>query len=127
MERMDDGSVVKRPAPVRVDCHYLVTAFAEGAQKPEEDEHRILGEVMRVLLRYRQIPRQFLKGEMLSQQPPVRAMAMLPSPNHSPELWQALKGRPRASLHYVLTISVDTGTPSETLPAVTQKSVGGAS
>ena len=42
------------------------------------------------------------------------------------ELWQALKGRPRASLHYVVTISVDTGEPSVALPVVSQSSVGGA-
>jgi hypothetical protein len=29
-ERRDDGSVSKQPASVRVDYHYLVTAFAEG-------------------------------------------------------------------------------------------------
>lgn len=126
-ERQEDGRVVQRPAPVRVDCHYLVTAFAESVQKPEEDEHRILGEVLRVLVRHRQIPREFLKGEMAIGQPPLRAAAILPSPNHSPELWQALKGRPRASLHYVLTISVETGLPIMTLPAVSQAIFGGTS
>lgn len=126
LERQDDGSVIKRTAPVRVDCHYLVTAFAEGAQQPEEDEHKILGEVMRVLLRHRTIPLEFLRGELVEQQPPVRAAALLSSPNQGAELWQALKGRPRASLHYVLTISVDTGVPVERFPPVTVGQIEGA-
>jgi len=124
LERQADGSVLKRSAPVRVDCHYLVTAFAEGAQRPEEDEHRILGHVMKVLVRHREVPQKFLQGTLQGQTPPVRAAAMLPSPDHGAQLWHALKSRPRASLHYVLTISVDTGDAPERLPPVTTVQLG---
>jgi hypothetical protein len=54
VERRNDGHAERVPAPVRVDCHYLVTAWGKsGALQPEQDEHRMLGEVMRVLLRHR--------------------------------------------------------------------------
>ena len=128
VEPQPDGTVIRRPAPVRVDCHYLVTAFSDATQRAEEDEHRLLGEVMQLLLRHRQIPGEFVRGVRLApQRPPVRSSAILPSPNHGAELWQALKGRPRASLHYVLTISVDAGAPPERLPLVTRINLEGAS
>src|SRR5690348_6873401 len=42
-ERQADGRVLRAMAPVRIDCHYLVTAWAKsGVQQPEQDEHRML-------------------------------------------------------------------------------------
>src|SRR5262245_41322095 len=56
-EQQANNSFVRGPEPYRIACHYIVTAWArEGTPAPEEDEYRLLGETMRVLLRYRILP-----------------------------------------------------------------------
>lgn len=109
IERLTDGRVMHTPAPVRVDCHYLVTAWAKTTvQRPDEDEHRMLGEVMRVLLRHKEIPRQALRGSLDGQPFPVRARVAPPSHQQSRgDFWQALGGKPRAAFHYTITVAMD--------------------
>jgi hypothetical protein len=41
------------------------------------------------------------------------------------ELWQSLKGKPRATLHYTLTVPVDTSLPDIVGPPVLTLNVGG--
>jgi hypothetical protein len=107
---------------VRVDCSYLITAWpSESSPNPPQDEHRLLGEVMKVLLRHRSIPETYLRGELVGQDPPVPtriiAEAALPSLG---EFWQAMGGKPNGTLHYGLTLSVDVFEPIETGPEVTE-------
>jgi hypothetical protein len=107
--RQADGSVLHVPAPVRVDCHYLVTAWAKaGVQSPEQDEHRLLGEVMRILLRHRDLPAEAMQGSLTSQPMPVRGLVSLASKLQGRgDFWQALGGRPRAAFHYTVTLCMD--------------------
>lgn len=105
-----NGRALMTPAPVRIECHYLVTAWAKaGVTHPEQDEHRLLGEAMRVLLRFRELPTDVLQGSLRYQPVPVRALALPASdpPQARGEFWQALGGRPKASFAYVVTIAVD--------------------
>jgi len=108
-ERLADGRAIRTPAPVRVDCHYLVTAWAKSAvQRPEEDEHRMLGEVMRVLLRHREIPKQAWRGSLENHPFPIRARVSPPSNQQARgDFWQALGGKPKAAFHYTVTIAMD--------------------
>jgi len=116
VERKSDGTLSKKPPLPRVDCHYMISAFpVPGTPDPDEDEHKMLGEVMRVLFRHRRLPDQVLQGDMAGQFTSVRALALAQSTNMrlpGVEMWQALKVRPRATIHYVLTISVDIGIPA---------------
>jgi hypothetical protein len=109
VERGADGLATRTFPPVRVDCHYLVTAWAKaGAQRPEQDEHRMLGEVMRVLLRHRQIPRGANQASMKAQAFPLRARVFPPSAQQSRgDFWQALGGKPKAAFHFTVTVSID--------------------
>jgi uncharacterized protein DUF4255 len=115
IERRADGSVLSVGPPVRVDCRYLVTAWAKaGVQQPEQDEHRILGEAMRVLLRHRELPSEVLRGSLRASSRPVRASALRSDPQRGrAELWQALGGRPKAAFEYVVTVEVVAQTPEE--------------
>ncbi len=103
--RIEDGRrVEKTPPPARVDCSYLVTAWAVDTFH----EHWLLGQVMTVLLRHRRLPAGLLQGKLRGQEPPVRALPLQSGPLQSPsDFWQALKGKPKAALDYTLTISVD--------------------
>ncbi len=116
-----NGQVSRQPPPARVDCSYLITAWSGDADKPAEQEHYFLGEVMQVLLRYRKLPGEVLQGSLKGQAPPVRARPLQASQLQSlGEFWQAMGGQPKAMLNYSLTISVPTGEPVELGPPVTE-------
>lgn len=125
-ERSADGMMVLVRPPVRVDCHYLVTAVATAQLGSEMDEHRILGAALKALLRHRILPAAVLQGSLVGTSPPVRAATIRQGENPSRiDLWHALKGKPRASLHYALTVAVDVGVPEDLAKPVLQLNVGG--
>lgn len=104
-QKRDDGTLFRPPAPVRVDCHYLVTAWAaEGAPTPDQDEHHLLGAALVVLLRFRELPLAVLRGALAGSERPVRARTQAA---HRPgELWSAIGGRPRPAFNYVVTLAL---------------------
>jgi len=120
LDRRSDGTATRTRAPVRVDFSYLVTAWASAsAPDPAEDEHRLLGEVMRILLRYPTIPEDVLQGVLQKQQPPLPTSSLQPGRLQSlGEFWQALGGKPKAALNYQVTASVEVAVPEE-VPLVT--------
>ena len=122
VERRSDGTAVRTVAPVRVDFSYLVTAWpSESVPDPAEDEHRLLGEVMLVLLRYRTMPEDVLQGVLQGQSPAVQVMSLQPGRLQSlGEFWQALGGKPKAALNYQVTLSIDIAKAQE-LHLVTDK------
>lgn len=109
VKRKSDGSATKTRAPIRVDFSYLVTAWpSESVPDPAEDEHRLLGEVMRVLLRYSTIPEDLLHAELRGQVPQLPVSSLQPGRLQSlGEFWQALGGKPKAALNYQVTLSID--------------------
>lgn len=108
-EEQPDRTRVRRAPPVRVDCHYLVTAWArDGAPRPEQDEHRLLGEAMIALLRDRELPRELLCGALAASEYTVRLSALRATSQRSlPEFWQALGGRPKPSFNLIITLAID--------------------
>jgi Pvc16 N-terminal domain len=129
-QRQTDGTVVTAPRRPQVDCHYMISAFpVPSAPSPDDDEHRLLGEVMRVLIRHRRLPDQVLQGSLVSQFTSVRALTLAAAVNmRQPgiDMWQALQTRPRATIHYVVTVSVDTGQPTVLeVPATDVQIAGG--
>jgi len=119
--RQESGMITRRRVPARVDCSYLVTAWPnDSAPNPAQDEHRLLGDVLRVLLRHREIPADYLRGDLAGQQPPLRAMVTAESQLQGiGEFWQAMGGRPKAVLHYSVTLSVDVFESTPVGPEVT--------
>jgi hypothetical protein len=123
VERRSDGTATRKHPPVRVDCSYLITSWAsESVPNPAQDEHRLLGEVMKVLLRHSTIPAGVLQGSLRGQEPPLPAAVLQPGRLQSlGEFWQALGGKPKAALNYTVTIGVDVAAPVEVGPAVVDK------
>jgi hypothetical protein len=124
LERHSNGTATRTRAPVRVDFSYLITAWpSHSVPDPSEDEHHLLGEVMRVLLRYRTLPDDVLQGLLAGQQPPLPVSSLQPGRLQSlGEFWQALGGKPKAALNYQVTLSVDVS-PSEQVRLVTEKKI----
>ena len=120
VERRSDGTATRQRAPARVDCSYLITAWAsENSPNRAQDEHRLLGEVMRVLLRFPTLPAAVLQGTLAGQEPLLPTSVLQPGRLQSVgEFWQALGGKPKAALNYTVTISVIIQEPELTGPPV---------
>ena len=115
IDRRSDGTAKQTRAPVRVDFSYLITAWpSDSVPDPAADEHRLLGEVMRVLLRHRTIPEEVLRGVLKSQEPVLPVSSLQPGRLQSlGEFWQALGGKPKAALNYQVTLSVEVDDTAE--------------
>lgn len=121
VEAQGNSTLVRKRPPVRVDCSYLITAWASAsAPNPAQDEHRILGEVMQVLLRYPKLPAGILQGALQRQEflPPTTSLQAGQLQSMA-EFWQALGGKPKAVLNFTVTIDVEAMPPVEAGPPVT--------
>jgi hypothetical protein len=100
------GTFIPYP-PVRVNFSYMITAWSDAAEKAL-DEHYILGEVMKVLLRYRVIPAGMLQGALEGLKPLPTAFALQFDKLKSiGEFWQSMGGKPRPAVHYTVIVDVD--------------------
>src|SRR5262249_48069667 len=121
IEHTGNGAATRRRAPVRVDCSYLITAWSsESPPTRPLDEHRLLSEVMKVLLRHPTLPEVLLQGSLKNQEPPLPSSTLQPGRLQSVgEFWQALGGKPKAALNYTVTIGISADRPVETeLPVI---------
>jgi hypothetical protein len=122
VKRHSNGTATRKRPAVRVECSYLVTAWpSESAPNPAQDEHHLLGEAMKVLLRHPTIPTEVLQGSLRGQEPPLPAMSLQASRLQSlGDFWQALGGKPKAALNHSVTIGVE---PLEAIkaPVVVEK------
>jgi len=84
-------------SPVRIDFTYLVSAWAkkelsESAESPHvEEEHRLLGKVLTILLRYPILPKEVLQGEIEQQSRIPGAQlprAWIAQPEDTPKTWE---------------------------------------
>lgn len=117
------GPWTRYPPPIRIDCAYLVTAWpSEGSPTRANDEHRLLSEVMKVLLQFPVLPDSVLSGELVGQTPPLPASSLGPSRLQSvAEFWQALGGKPKAALSLIVTIGVTLAQPADAGPPIQQR------
>jgi hypothetical protein len=125
VDRPATGDLVRYPPPARVDCSYLVTAWpSDGSTSRATDEHRLLSEVMAVLLRFPILPESVLAGELAGQTPPLPATSLGPGRLQSvAEFWQALGGKPKAALNLTVTIGVVLAQPAGAGPPITDRVV----
>jgi hypothetical protein len=125
VDHREDGTATRRRAPIRVDCSYLITAWSGADAKSSAiDEHFLLSEVMKVLLRHPTIPEVLLQGSLKGQAPPLPSSTLQPGRLQSlGEFWQALGGKPKAALNYTVTIGVVADRPIDTEVPVVDKTL----
>lgn len=127
IDRNGDGAPKKKPAPVRVDCSYLITAWPSKAIRSSiSDEHMLLGEVMRALLRHPTLPESVLQGALRNQDRPIPMTVLQPGQLQSMgEFWQAMGGKPKVALNLTVTIGVDAFEAVDVERLVTDKQIPG--
>jgi Pvc16 N-terminal domain/Carboxypeptidase regulatory-like domain len=103
---------VRRQPPLRADCAYLVTTWANPNQAVVDrlvEEHRLLGQALVWFSRFPTIPQAFLQGPLATNQPfplPV-LVAQLDDNRDTGEFWTALGTSPRPAFHLVVTVALD--------------------
>lgn len=135
---MQQGWYVERPAPPRLDCHYLVTAwspvtFSPPSVEPATDEHALLYDVLEVLMRHRPLSaKEVYKigvtvpsgGTLASVPVPLRDdlpldVVQVDGVRNLGDFWNTMKLAWKPALHLTVTIPVVLLEPDIESPAVT--------
>lgn len=106
--RLGRNVAYRKRSPLRVDCTYLVSAWATTAA----DEHLLLSYAFLALARYPVLPEERLVGSLRQSPCELRTRLagheVLPNLN---EVWNALGSEVRPCLSYVVTLALDPWTP----------------
>jgi hypothetical protein len=93
--------------PVRIDCAYCITAWSMSTTAPVLEEHRLLSQVLLVLLRNPTIPADVRQGSLAAQLPPYpTVIASQEGVKNQPEFWSALDQKLKPSLNYIVTLAM---------------------
>ena len=98
-----DGAMVHQPAHPIVELRYLISAWTSD----HGDERGLLAGVMRSLLTYGSIPRDFLPSVYDDLEVPMLVMARV-GEDHM-DVFKALQGQLKPGINMVLTTQFDTG------------------
>jgi uncharacterized protein DUF4255/carboxypeptidase family protein len=110
LTRHPNGQVERKYPPARVEASYCITAWSPlpAPMDPSQDEHKLLGDVLRALLRYPELPAAVLTGTLVGQQPPLPTVVIQPDATKIVnDFWTAIGGQLRPSLDYRITLSLD--------------------
>ena len=105
--KTDEGTAGTRWLPIRLDLSYLVTAHAGNDLAAE---HRLLADVLGVLLRYLAAPAKYLVGSLESLGAGtvlLKAARGNPTGQDPASLWHSLSGKTRPALSLVVTAPFD--------------------
>lgn len=128
--RSADGTRAARlRPPARIDCSYCITAWSTATSEPVLEEHRVLTQVLRILLKNPTIPADVLQGSLATQLAPYpTVIAAADGMRSQPDFWGALNQQLKPSLNYVVTLAMmlDEEPPDAAMaPVVTEVRVGG--
>jgi hypothetical protein len=110
----DKGTVTMQRTPLRVDLHYMISAWATEAL----DEHRLLARTLMTLARRPHLPLDLLPRSLQNQPTPISfQVAQLDILRNPTDLWSVLDNEIRPALSFMLTLAMN---PYElvTLPLV---------
>jgi hypothetical protein len=100
--RLDQVSMKR--SPFRVDCFYMITAWAVEPG----DEHRLLTRTLLALFRHPTLPEELMVGQMKQQPYEVQAAVARHDRLTNPaEVWSALDNEMRPTVSYVVTLALD--------------------
>jgi hypothetical protein len=104
VEMGDNGQAVKRRKPVRMDLHYMITAWANEP----EDEHRLLSRTLMALFRFPTLPEELLPETLQNQPVPIPLMVAQEEELRNPaDLWSAMDNEQRPSISCIVTLALN--------------------
>jgi Pvc16 N-terminal domain len=120
-ELRDKGGARDLRPPLILECTYAITAWTQAV----EDEHRLLSQLLAILFAYRRIPAELLNGRLGNgAQPfPVEGRIGEQKTEGKADFWNAVGGRYKASLDYVVTLACESGSAFERGPEVRTQTI----
>jgi hypothetical protein len=105
---IEDGVMVQRRKPVRLDLYYMITAWATEP----EDEHRLLSRALMTLFRFPNIPDELLPESLRVQGKHIPLMIAQYHEFQNPtDVWSVLDNEMRPALSFILTLTIDPHEP----------------
>jgi hypothetical protein len=107
-----DGTVSIRPFPARLECSYVISAWNKASDLPgftrEEQEHRLLSQVLYVLWRNPTMPTRHLTGLLANADIliPIQA-AQSDDMSAKPDFWTSLDTPVRPAITCNITVALD--------------------
>lgn len=105
-----NGLAIRRRAPLRVDCAYMVTAWSNiSTQDNVANAHKLLGQAFNWLSRFPVIPDRYVQAGGLTGQlyAPPTMVAQMDGAKSAGEFWSALGIPPRPYFNLIVTICMD--------------------
>jgi hypothetical protein len=104
-----DGTVTRRRKPVRLDLHYMLTAWAAEP----DDEHRLLGRALMALFRFSHLPEELVPESLGRQPAPLSFLVAQYDELRNPtDVWNVLDNEMRPGIALVVTLALDPYAPS---------------
>jgi hypothetical protein len=105
IEQQPDGTTVQRRTPVRVDLHYIITAWANEP----EDEHNLLARTLMALFRQPHLPQDMLPESLQNQPKPIRLLVAQGESvlRNLADIWNALDNEVRPAVTLLMTLALD--------------------
>lgn len=106
MERMRHTGrmVTEQRSPVRLECTYMMTAWAAEP----EDEHRLMSRALQALFRHPYISADVLHGKLKRQRYKIPAqLARHDKLTNPAELWSALDNELRPTISFIVTLALN--------------------
>ncbi len=111
LEQNPNGTVTKRRKPVRMDLHYIITAWAAEP----EDEHRLLSRTLMALFRHPELPEELLPDSLQRQSAPISIMiAQYDELKNPTDVWNVLDNEMRPGIACTITLAIDPYVPTVT-------------
>jgi Pvc16 N-terminal domain len=111
LEQNSNGTVTKRRKPVRMDLHYVITAWATEP----EDEHRLLSRTLMALFRHPELPEELLPESLQHQSAPISMMvAQYDELKNPTDVWNVLDNEMRPGIACTVTLAIDPYLPTVT-------------
>jgi hypothetical protein len=108
IEQNPDGTATQRRTPVRVDLHYMITAWANEP----DDEHSLLARTLMALFRQPHLPQDLLPDSLQDQPRPIPLqVAQVDEFRNPPDVWNALDNEIRPSVVLTVTLAIDPYVP----------------
>jgi hypothetical protein len=102
--RNPDGTASERRPPLRLDLHYMISAWATDPQ----DEHRLLARSLAALLRTSQIPLDLLPDSLKQHDRPVQIEVAQPDlMRNATDVWSVLDNEMRPAIPCTITMPLD--------------------
>jgi len=110
-----DGKRMYRAPQPRVDCRYMVTAWAGDPR----DEHQLLGAVLAAFLRFSEMPPKYIEGPLSQTRPLPTINVPRSDGSHNADFWTAISGEMRPAVDLVVSATFDAAVLAEAGPPVT--------